>query len=193
MTGDREIEVKFRVTSFADLERNLRGLGFREVTPRTHEMNTLHDLPGESLRGRGELLRVRRYGDKWTFTHKSKAAAGTHKSRVETETAVADGEKLARILGVLGFVPVFRYEKFRTEFSDGTGHVLLDETPIGNLAEIEGPHDWIDQTADKLGVARADYITDSYASLFFEWKRRTGSPAKEMTFEAVGRLKPTLP
>ena len=51
------------------------------------------------------------------------------------------------ILRALGFAPTFRYEKFRAEWSDGKGHVVVDETPIGNFGEIEGPSRWIDRTA----------------------------------------------
>ncbi|MFY9647601.1 MAG: adenylate cyclase, partial [Terriglobales bacterium] len=81
--------------------------------------------------------------------------------------------------------PTFRYEKYRAEWSDGAGHVVLDETPIGNFGEIEGPPRWIDRTARALGVAPSDYITETYAPMFFAWKRRTRSPATEMTFKAV--------
>jgi adenylate cyclase class IV len=45
------------------LENKLRGLGFRCETPSTHEVNTLYDLPGQKLRRKGELLRLRKYGD----------------------------------------------------------------------------------------------------------------------------------
>ncbi|MGH9557047.1 MAG: class IV adenylate cyclase, partial [Terriglobales bacterium] len=113
----REVEIKFFVADLKALERKLRAAGFRRITPRTHEMNTLYDLPGIPLRQRGELLRVRRYGKQWTFTHKAVARAGRHKSRSETETVVADGARLNGILRALGFQPTFRYEKFRSQWS----------------------------------------------------------------------------
>ena len=155
------------------------------ITRSTHEMNTLYDLPGQKLRKKGELLRLRKYGDKWVLTHKAKGKAGRHKTRVETETGVTDGDKMDAILFALGFSPSFRYEKYRAEWSDGRGHVVLDKTPVGNFGEIEGPARWIDRTAQALGILPADYITLSYAELFSEWKRRTRSPAKEMTFATI--------
>jgi len=178
----REIEIKFRVADPRALTRKLRAAGFRLVTPRTHEMNTLYDLPGEILRQRKQLLRLRKYGRTWTLTHKSGTTRGRHSSRVELETAVADGKKMELILRALGYAPSFRYEKFRAEWSDGKGQVVVDETPIGNFAEIEGPSRWIDATARKLSVNPVDYITKNYASLFLEWTHQTGSKAKEMTF-----------
>ncbi len=150
-------------------------------------MNTLYDLRGQPLRKRGELLRLRRYGDEWVLTHKAKGTVGRHKTRVETETKVANGEKMDAILGALGFQPTFRYEKFRAEWSDGHVHVVVDETPIGTFGEIEGSPRWIDRTAKTLEILREHYITDTYAGLFFAWKRPTHSPATEMTFRAIRR------
>jgi adenylate cyclase, class 2 len=182
---NREIEIKFRVADLRALARKLRAAGFRLVTRRTHEMNTLYDLPGEVLRARRELLRLRQYGPEWTLTHKSGGIKARHSSRVELETSVGDGKKMDLILRALGFSPTFRYEKFRAEWTDGKGQVVVDETPIGNFCEIEGASRWIDATAAKLGVSAADYITKNYATLFLDWKQTTGSPAEEMTFKAV--------
>ena len=179
----QEIEIKFRLKDLHHLARKLRAEGFRMVTPRTHEMNTLYDLPGGELRARKQLLRLRKYGSVWTLTHKSGTVRARHSSRVELETVVADGRTMDAILRGLGYAPSFRYEKFRAEWSDGKGQVVVDETPIGNFCEIEGPPRWIDSTAKKLGVGAEDYITKNYATLFAEWKHETNNPATEMTFK----------
>jgi adenylate cyclase class 2 len=181
----REIEIKFRVDSLRLLERMLRAAGFQLETRRTHEMNTLYDLPGEVLRKRKELLRLRNYGSDWKLTHKSGGQIKRHSSRQELETSVSDGKKMEAILRALGYSPSFRYEKFRAEWTDGKGQVVVDQTPIGNFCEIEGKPRWIDQTAKKLGVTRDHYIMKNYATLFAEWKQETKSKAKEMTFKAV--------
>ena len=186
----QEVEIKFRVENLRLLTRKLRAAGFRMLTKRTHEVNTLYDLPGEVLRKRNELLRIRKYGSSWTVTHKSGTRRGRHSSRVEIETTVADGRKMDAILHALGYSPSFRYEKFRAEWvdarkTDGAGHVVVDETPIGNFCEIEGPPRWIDATANRLGVMPADYITKNYATLFLDWKKTSSSRATEMTFKAV--------
>jgi adenylate cyclase class 2 len=185
MASNQEIEIKFRIEDARALSRRLRAAKFRLVTPPTHEMNTLYDLPGQPLRKRGDLLRLRKYGKIWVLTHKSKGKAGRHKSRVELETKLADGEKMNAILHALCFQPTFRYEKYRAEWSDGRGHVVLDKTPIGNFGEIEGAPRWIDKTAKALGILPEHYLTGTYAGLFFAWKSRTGSPAEEMTFRAI--------
>ena len=187
MTTPQEIEIKFIVPDLKALENRLRKLGFRCQTPSTHEVNTLYDLPGQKLRRKGELLRVRKYGDTWKLTHKAKGKLGRHKSRGELETAVADGKAMDALLRALGFSPCFVYEKFRSEWSDDEGHVVLDHTPIGDIAEIEGKSRWIDRTARALGIASEDYITKSYAELFFDWKRKTKCKAANMTFSECAR------
>jgi adenylate cyclase class 2 len=181
----QEIEIKFRVADLRTLARRLRAAGFRVTTPRTHEMNTLYDLPGGVLRARKKLLRLRKYGSEWTLTHKAKKQTERHSSREELETGVTDGKQMDLILRALGYSPSFRYEKFRAEWTDGRGQVVVDETPIGNFCEIEGTPRWIDATAKKLGVSAADYITKNYAGLFLDWKSETKSGAEEMTFSAV--------
>jgi adenylate cyclase, class 2 len=185
MKSNQEIEIKFRVEDLRQLNRRLGGSGFRLVTPRTHEMNTLYDLPGQPLRKRGELLRLRKYGPAWILTHKAKGKTGRHKTRTENETKVEDGRQTEAILRALRFAPTFRYEKFRSEWSDGKGHVVVDETPIGNFGEIEGPSRWIDRTARELQIPRTGYLTDTYTTLFFKWKKQTRSRARDMTFAAV--------
>lgn len=185
MAPHKEIEIKFSVADIRALNRRLRAAGFRLITRRTHEMNTLYDLPGQILRKRGELLRLRKYGSEWVLTHKAKGTTGRHKSRVETETKVAEGPKIEAILQALGYGPTFRYEKFRAEWSDGKGHVVVDETPIGDFGEIEGPSRWIDETARQLKLPPSDYMVQSYTELFLEWKNKKRSEATEMTFRAI--------
>ena len=185
-TMANEVEIKFAIHDLEAIRQRLRELRFKEETPRTHEMNTLYDHQ-EEMRRRGEVLRIRKYGDKWTLTHKEKSQDARHKTRMETETRVDDGEALDQVFRAMGFEPAFRYEKFRSEWSDGSGHVVLDETPIGNVGEIEGPPEWIDRIARQLGVNERNYITKSYMELFREWAEKNHSSAKEMTFAAMAR------
>jgi adenylate cyclase class 2 len=185
-----EVEIKFVIHDLATLARSLQTAGFHQKTPSTFESNTLYDNSVGDLRRAGEVLRLRDYGGQWRLAHKARGEAAKHKSRVEHETGVASGEAMHAILTALGFVPSFRYEKYRAEWTDGAGEVVIDHTPIGDLGEIEGAPDWIDRTAKALGLKEADYITDSYAALFFQWKQHTGSSALNMTFDECGTPRP---
>lgn len=188
-----EIELKFPVADTAALESRLVQLGFHLETPRTFEHNTLYDTPPRDLRARHQILRVRQYGPLCTVTHKRQPDQSEpvdttrYKIRIETETTVAEGSALAEILQQLGYTPVFIYDKFRSEWSQAistevTAHLVIDETPIGTYAELEGPTAWIDQTLAQLSIDPAACLTDSYGKLFLDWKQRTGSPAEHLTF-----------
>lgn len=184
-----EIEAKFRVENADALADRLRTLGFHEITPRTFERNTLYDTPDRKLRAVQSILRIRKYGDRWVLTHKclppDNDPNARHKRRVETETEVADGVALGEVFKQLGYEPVFIYEKWRAEYADATGHCVLDETPIGTFAELEGPGEWIDAVSRKLGLEESSLMTLSYGRLFENWCRETGNPLRDMTFAAV--------
>jgi adenylate cyclase class 2 len=190
--GAIETEIKFRVANTAALEAKLCEIGFRCVTPRSFESNTLYDTADRTLRMKRELVRIRHYAGHWLLTHKRIPDSGIgedrHKHRVETETELSDGAALAEVFASIGFVPVFRYEKWRTEWADDSGHCVIDETPLGVFAELEGSPEWIDRVAHELDIAPEERMTLSYGRLFEQWKESTGSAAQDLTFAAVGEL-----
>lgn len=187
-----ETEIKFRVDDLPLLGARLEAAGFEVQTPRSFESNILYDTPDRRLRARTEILRLRRYAGRTVLTHKRLPDAGpaedAHKHRIETETEVADGEALAEVFRSLGLVPAFRYEKWRTEWRRDEGHCVVDETPIGNFAELEGDPEWIDRMAGNLDVSSSQYLTLSYGRLFDMWRAEHNSPAQDLTFEAIGRV-----
>lgn len=184
-----EIELKFSVTDVRALRSAADTLGFQLVTERTFESNVLYDSPDRQLRNRRQILRLRRYGERCTVTHKRQADGGDgdlrYKTRIETESAVEDCDALAEIFTQLGYGPVFRYEKFRTEWEMDEGHLVLDETPIGIWAELEGPPAWIDRMLEELCIAPELRTTESYGKLFLRWREETGSPAENLTFDEI--------
>jgi adenylate cyclase class 2 len=184
-----ETEIKFRVDDLANLAARLEQAGFHLDTPRTFESNVLYDTPDRKMRANTEILRIRTYGGKCTLTHKRLPDSGPgedrHKHRIETETEISDGNALAEVFQSLGLIPAFRYEKWRSEWSDGQGHCVMDETPIGNFAELEGESEWIDRVAARLGVPHSEYMTLSYGRLFEQWKEEHHSPAEHLTFDAI--------
>jgi adenylate cyclase class 2 len=184
-----ETEVKFRVANIGQLQNKLQTIGFHVVTPRTFERNVLYDTPDRKLRAQQAILRIRKYGDRWVVTHKclppDHDPQSRHKRRIETETAVDDGEAIGTIFTSLGYLPAFTYEKWRTELEDATGHCVIDETPIGIFAELEGPADWIDESAKKLGLDPAALMTLSYGRLFDQWKQETDREPASLTFAEI--------
>jgi len=181
-----ETEIKFRLDDLAGFARRLEEAGFTLHTPRAFESNVLYDTPDRRMRARTEILRIRSYAGRWTVTHKRLPDSGVgedrHKHRVETETEVGDGAAIEQIFLSLGLTAAFRYEKWRAEWTDGEGHCVVDETPIGNYAELEGSAEWIDRAAALLGVAPAQYLTLSYGRLFEQWRAEHNAAAEHLTF-----------
>ena len=185
-----ETEIKFRVEDVAGLSQQLEAAGFRLQTPRSFESNVLYDTPKREMRARTEILRIRDYAGRCIVTHKRLPVDGPgedrHKHRIETETEVTDGAAIEQIFLYLGLVAAFRYEKWRAEWTDGEGHCVIDETPIGNYAELEGSAEWIDRAAARLCIDSIQYITLSYGRLFDLWRTEHHSAAQDLTFAAVG-------
>jgi adenylate cyclase class 2 len=192
-----ETEIKFRVDDLDGLTQRLKAAGFTLQTPRSFETNVLYDTPDRRMRSRTEILRIRNYAGRCLLTHKRLPDSGpgedTHKHRIETQTEISNGQALAEVFRSIGLVPAFRYEKWRTEWSDGPGHCVIDETPIGNYAELEGPSPWIDSAAARLGIDPSRYLTLSYGRLFDLWRQQHHSAAEDLTFAAVAAARDSSP
>jgi adenylate cyclase class 2 len=210
-----EVEIKLRVTDVSALRRRLQQLSARQISPRTHEFNTLYDTPKKKLVRRGRLIRIRvqqpasRASQKHLaipaealLTYKGPAQAKSNKTptldrsrnksrykvREECEVAISDSGKLRRILSALGLRPSFRYEKFRTTYAlKGPRNLKIefDETPIGAFLELEGSPSAINRVAGLLGYAPSQYITRTYGTLYMADSRRHGFKPTDMLFSTT--------
>ena len=182
--GPNEIEIKLAVPGRRAAQRLLRAAGFTVSRRKVFESNIIFDTARRTLRRAGTLLRLRQAGGLTTVTYKGRSAIARHKTREELELAVADAAVMAAVFERLGFHPVFRYDKYRTEYhqSRGAGMATLDETPVGFYMELEGPPGWIDRTARQMGFGEKEYITDSYARLYLDWCRKNRVKPSNMVF-----------
>ena len=179
-----ETEIKLAVENIAKARRLLRAAGFRVSRRRIFEANTVFDRPGAPLRRAKTLLRLREAGRKATVTYKGPPLPSRHKSREEIESEVTGPREFRTILDRLGFHPVWRYEKYRTEYQlvSGAGTATLDDTPIGVYIELEGGARWIDRMARTMGFSALDYNTRSYAQLYVEYCQSRGIQPGDMVF-----------
>jgi len=179
-----ETEIKLAVPDARSARKLLRAAGFTVSRRRVFESNVIFDTPDLALRRASTLLRLRQAGKLITVTYKGKPSVGKHKSREELELSVGDATTMDAIFERLGYRPAFRYEKYRTEYrlARGAGMATLDETPIGDYVELEGAPAWIDRLARRMGFAEQDYVTASYARLYFDWCEKTGTTPGNMVF-----------
>jgi len=200
---NREIEVKLAVADAPALLRalaRLRGVSHGRV----FERNTLYDTPDSSLRRAGCLLRLRietpaplagrsmskpapLRGERLRAILASKvplrSPSRRYKERLERERSISKPRDWPRILGSLGFNPVFRYEKYRTTFRLPGLEMDLDETPVGTFLELEGAPGKIDRVARALGFSPRDYNRATYGELYAAYCRKHGRSPRNMLFQ----------
>jgi adenylate cyclase class 2 len=182
---DREIEVKIVIEDPDEAAARIEALGGKPAGPREFEDNRLFDLPGGSLVGQGKMLRVRTVGERCVVTVKAPAEdprADRYKVKREIETEVSDAAEFAALLGVAGFEPTWRYQKYRRSYELEGTTVVVDELPFGNYLEIEGPPDRIDRVAEKLGLSSDDYEIGSYRELHERICGKSGVPLGPLVF-----------
>jgi adenylate cyclase class 2 len=188
-----ETEIKLRWNGTAQEARALiEARGYTVSSPRTLESDQLFDLPSATLRQSDQILRLRKMtspqGTRAMVTYKGPATRDGYKSREEIEFDVSDPNTFTLVLHRLGYQPAFRYEKYRTQLrtTGEPGLITIDETPIGIYLELEGPQDWIDSTAARLGLPKAHFLTVSYASLYREFRQQNPQAGADMTFGLDG-------
>ena len=185
-----EIEVKVPVEDPERCAERLLRRGARETAPRRFELNLLFDATDRWLSRTGKLLRLRRLGDEVFLTYKAKpgeeiSVDPAFKTRVERECRLVESvsfDVMREILTGIGFVPVYRYEKYRRKFRLDEVALDLDETPIGCYLELEGDEESIKVVAEKLGFAIDTFLPKSYRALQSEWCRERGMEPGDMVF-----------
>lgn len=171
-----EEELKFAVPSLSWAKAKLRTVGSQVAHEPTLEENWVLDDSAGTLRKRGCLLRVRRWGRRNIVTYKGPVSfSGSVKSRREVEVLISDAEKALELFASLGFAVVFRYQKVREEWRVGPVIAALDHTPMGAFLELEGPADALRRLTVALGLDLADALAGSYIEL---WRsRRAADPS----------------
>ena len=186
-----EIEIKLRAPSAAEAGRRLLKLRAKLHEKRHFEENTLYDDGARSLQRRGDLLRLRLRQDVeggfLTYKGPPPRLLPGAKVRTEIEVHLDDPAALDRILRRLGFMPSYRYQKYRTVFKAGGLLVSLDELPFGCFIELEGPKRAIDAVARRLGYKPEDHILLNYRSLHIQHLRERGLPDQDLLFPHSAR------
>jgi predicted adenylyl cyclase CyaB len=180
-----EREIKLRFDDAAVARAAALKAGAAPLRTRRLQEDYLLDTPDGTLRRRRSALRVRMEAGRAFLTFKGPVHPSPMKLREELETVIGDGPLLVRLLGELGFLVEFRYEKYREEFVLNDVIVAVDETPVGTFIEIEGSADGISAMATALGRSSGDYLVDSYRALFVQHCEQHGLSATNMLFGSV--------
>lgn len=182
---EREVKLLFPTTAAARAAVLAAGAVLADA--RRLQDDSLYDLPDETLRKQGCVVRIRteRWTDRpdtTTLTVKGPVQSSQMKLREEHETRVEHAEALMRAFDALGMHVWFRYQKYREEFSTPGVVVAIDETPVGTYVELEGDEDAILTMTTALGRSPADFIIDSYYRLFMKRRDEFGLAGPHMIF-----------
>jgi len=180
---DQEIEIKYYVQDLGIIEVLLQELGANKVQERTYEYNLRFDTQDHELTRKDQVLRLRKdTADRVTYKGPGFALDGVY-HRDEIEFMVSDFDATQAFLEALGYRVSLIYEKYRTVYTFDDILVALDELPIGNFIEIEGPGGGsIREASQKLGLLWSAHITESYASLFQNACQTIGIRPSNLTF-----------
>ena len=184
-----EREVKLLFPTAAAAREAVLTAGAVAARDRRLQDDALFDLPDDTLRKKGCVVRVRI--ERWTdgthtttLTVKGPVQSSQMKLRDEHETRVDNADALLRAFDVLGMRAWFRYQKFREELSAPGVVIAIDETPVGTYVELEGEEDAILAMTTALGRSSSDFIVDSYYRLFMKHRGEFGLTGPHMVFGA---------
>lgn len=190
-----ETEIKLPIKDLEEARQKVQRLNSKLQKERHFEDNYVLDTSELSVRNSGCLLRVRvvssadrescmRTQGILTFKGTLQINDGL-RNREEIECIVDSPETFLKIFERLGYSLKFRYQKYRTVYSieQMQIHICIDETPIQNYFELEGPAEEIHEIAAKLGYTREQYITESLGGLYYRWCKERGIESSNMVFE----------
>ena len=187
MGAGLEREIKLRVENAASARAAILSAGGTLTHPRRLQQDAVLDTVDGALRRAGSVLRVRVEDAKAVLTFKGPVQPSDMKLREEIETDVSDAASLFTLLERLGFMVIYRYEKFREEFVLAGCVAAVDDTPIGTFVEIEGGEAAIRDAAALVGRAPADFVVESYRALYVQRCAQEGVPCADMVFNASAR------
>lgn len=161
-----EIELKFRVESFSEIENRLEELGVQLSDP-SNEKNMILDRMGSPLRKEDTLFRLRNCPEGTLVTVKKPLPATALKVRREREAVLECSlEEALELFELLGYGVTYQYEKTRRQCRLKDAAVCLDSLWFGSYIEVEAQsEDALNEALDLLGLDPREGIRFSYPAL----------------------------
>lgn len=185
-----EIETKFLVSSFDQIEASLIKMGAQKIQDQHLEINYRFDTTNQKLTRTHQVLRLRKDSKIWLTYKGPSDYSGGVSSRREIEIEISSLEAAQELLNALEFELSVKYEKFRSVFLFNGTHVTLDKMPYGLFVEIESENQTkIEIMASHLNLNWECRIAESYLTLFYRLKRFDNLTFRDLTFsnfETIG-------
>ncbi len=183
VSGEYEIEreLKFSNVEHSLIREKLRELQAEKMGVPVLEDNYIFDHK-DQLKNIGCVLRLRieNNGGIISFKGPPTFKEGV-KIRQEIETRVENPYKMRKILELLGYKVMRRYQKIREVWRLGGVTIYLDRTPIGNFVEFEGMGS--EKVALRCGLDPENAEKKSYVELYDEYREQHPNAPLDMIFE----------
>ncbi len=177
MANITEIEVKVLEVDRPLLEQKILALGGEKEFEAEFSAILFDDAAG-SIRGAGNLLRLRKEQDGVKLTFKQTVSTGVAKIMDEHETAVADFEVMRTILASLGYREMLALRKMRAQFSLHGQHLVFDKyfdelAHIPEFLEIEAQSEAaLLELVDVLGIERGQALPWNTHDLMVHYRKK---------------------
>ena len=169
-----ETEKKYRLTKhqYERVESDLKEFEARYLG-KDFEENIIYG--GDVLFSLKAILRIRKIGEKTTFTFKKRIPSNSDiKEQIEHETQVENADEMGEIIEHLGFEKRLIYEKHRRTWHFREVEIVLDKLPFGLFMEVEGTFMAIKETEMILGADEFETEYKSYPFLTKEYGKKNG-------------------
>ena len=181
---NREIEIKIKLTDAEALKKKVESLGGKKVSEDL-EQDIYYDNDS-GLYDSGKVLRLRKLNNGNLLTVKDPQEE--HENlliRGETQTSVADFDRMHEILQKLGFKEKYRKEKFSTHYLLDGMELLFHKLPfLGDFLEIEANEQALKNFLPRLGLSIEQGLNRGYHKLFMEYCKQQDWPENTpLTFE----------
>ncbi|MBN2141896.1 class IV adenylate cyclase [Candidatus Woesearchaeota archaeon] len=167
-----EVEVKFLDIDKKAVIAKLEALGAEKVFE-GEIIPSFFDYPGDPLRAKDQILRLRKKGDETELAFKQKKNYPEAKVAEETELNVDDFEIMKKILLKLGMVEVVRHPKHRISYRlDGAQYEIDEYDGIPAYIEIETSSiETLKKAVEKIGFHMKDSKPWSGRQLLRHYKK----------------------
>ena len=189
----KEIEAKFKVTSFTKTKKLLARAGAILVS---HSTQTDHyfDNKNQDMLKAGVAVRLRittpaKLNVPPLLTYKGPAGrTGKAKTRTEIQTAIDNEKAIVQVLAAAELKASFVIQKKRDSYKLGRCEIELDELPLaGKFVEIEAPSTAEISKLQKLLELPGPAITDHYVKIVSQACKAAGKQCNEITFDKCGK------
>lgn len=180
----KEYEIKVKIDNPKEWREKILKLKGRLIS-KNFEYDISLDKPNHYMKKKGEILRIKKIGNKIFIGYKSRKRKSDYRFEEETEVECSDLKKIIFIFKKLGYTYIrSEIEKIRETYLTPKGKITIDKLPqIGYFLEIES------QTKSnllllikKLGISKKEIITDRYGKIVKRYLRSAGIKGNSLLF-----------